>query len=103
MSHPLGLTSTFVLLQKADRKTTEFFMPKPHFAVPSGPRVNSFTFKFKHVEETPCECNSIIHIYNDFYDEKAANFVSSDVSDTEELRYSWYQSRQVIKGFKYFR
>ena len=109
MTLPLGPTNTFVLLQKSDtNQISEFFIPKPQYTLPA--QASCFRIRFEHSEDIQlnCYCPGLVDI---FYDSRNEYHIENNYSTTfNELNYSkpsesyqWYQSREVIKGFKFIR
>ncbi|KAL7294720.1 hypothetical protein TKK_0012014 [Trichogramma kaykai] len=108
MTVPLGLTNTFVLVQKRDsRKISEYFVPKPQFNF-SSQNTASFLIKLNYNggNEFNCNCGNLIRVFNDFdqncYDDDSENVEKCD-NDISEIPYQWYQSKDILKGFKFLR
>ncbi|CAK9822632.1 hypothetical protein ANTRET_LOCUS1120 [Anthophora retusa] len=102
LNTPLYPTNTFVLVYKSDSNSmSEFFLPKPQY-VPSKHKL--FTLKLKHKDqvEVNCNCADIVKIYND-NSEMYVNKEEIRYLNNSNIPYQWYQSKEVIKGFKYLR
>ncbi|XP_043272965.1 MAD2L1-binding protein [Venturia canescens] len=109
MTVPLGVTNTFVLLQKSDSNpTSDFFLPKPQY-IPPTQATTCFAIKFRQnsSEVVNCHCKNVIKIYHDFPQIIHENNDSHNDYNSKERQhnypYLWYQSREVIKGFKFIR
>ncbi|XP_076656652.1 MAD2L1-binding protein [Halictus rubicundus] len=110
ISSPISLTNTFVLVRKSDRNLiSEFFLLKPQYTAPVK---NSKCFIFKlhynnHVN-MDCNCFHIVKIYNELSEsetnkDKNIEFSNNTNENNENSSYQWYQSRELIKGFKFIR
>lgn len=109
MTLPLGPTNTFILLQKSDNNSiSNFFLPKPHY-VPSIQTSQSFRIKFLYNSQLDidCNCTNLIKVYRDLGNPcKDNSTMQCEKQSNEEIvqaPFRWYQSREVIKGFKYVR
>ena len=107
---PLNPTNTFVLIQKSDSNSvSEFFLPKPQY-MPAVKASNSFVIKLRHNDkiQTSCNCIEIVKVYNEVSEASSdkdmdVRFVNKSNENISNAPYQWYQSREVIKGFKYLR
>ncbi|XP_015117633.1 MAD2L1-binding protein [Diachasma alloeum] len=101
MTVPLGPTNTFVLLQKSDSNPkSDFFLPKPHYSPNS--QTSSFCIRLHHKEIVEdCQCSSVVRPYYDNPKDRPEEIAE----EKQEIvaPYLWYQSREVVKGFKYQR
>ncbi|XP_078034396.1 MAD2L1-binding protein [Augochlora pura] len=111
ISTPMSLTNTFVLIEKSDRNSvSEFFLPKPSYALPVK-KVNCFTFKLSNNNHINMDCNCIhvLKIYNDLpsdsnsKEDSNIEFLKNLNENIENMPFQWYQSREIIKGFKFVR
>ncbi|KAK0082264.1 hypothetical protein PV325_010764 [Microctonus aethiopoides] len=108
MTAPLCPTNTFVLVQKSDSNPkSEFFLPKPQYTPPIQ-TTTCISIKFYHNEDIPmaCTCSSIVKVYNDNESNQNNDCNLSDKIDDftkTKAPYLWYQSRAIVKGFKYSR
>jgi hypothetical protein len=105
MTIPLEHTNTFVLVHKKDPyQISRFFIPKTQFSL-SSLNANLFHIKLNYNEnhELKCNCDNLIKVHHDSpkktYREKNCNTENVDT----EVTYQWYQSKEVIKGFKFLR
>ncbi|XP_024936093.1 MAD2L1-binding protein [Cephus cinctus] len=110
ISVPLAPTNTFVLLHKKDyNMVSQFFLPKPQYMLPE--RIaNRLCIKLDHINEIPsdCNCTTLVKVHHDSFN---ANYVEDSIKDsldlskhcTADIPYQWYQSKEVIKGFKFVR
>ncbi|XP_008549162.1 uncharacterized protein LOC103572360 [Microplitis demolitor] len=109
MTVPLGLTNTFVLIQKSDTNNkSDYFLPKPQYNLPAHSG-SCFTVKLYHDDDfiLDCKCLSLVRIY---HDQLENNVDSDDVEKIDrrdcieaEASYFWYQSKEFVKGFKFLR
>lgn len=111
MALPLNPTNTFFLLKKSDsHELCEFFLPKPQYEPPSSNQT-CFRIKFQSNENMikSCNCMNLVRVYNEFKDEEIM-----DRSNVQLLKYktnyqntgipyTWYQSKEVLRGFKFSR
>ncbi|XP_012254766.2 MAD2L1-binding protein-like [Athalia rosae] len=116
MTMPLGLTNTFILLQKNDcNSVSEFFLPKPRYTMPIGALGSRFHIKLNHQDQytNNCSCDNLIKVYHD-QDSSSSNLgagrtipevekVTTSIEPSKTKAYQWFQSRAVIKGFKFSR
>ncbi|KAK1118374.1 hypothetical protein WN51_04774 [Melipona quadrifasciata] len=110
LSLPLSPTNTFVLMQKSDNNlVSEFFLPKPQY-IPSNQSSNYFVIKLQHNDQVRLNCNCInaVKVYNevsesDITRSKDIEFLSKSNVSIVHVPYQWYQSREVIRGFKFLR
>lgn len=105
---PLGLTNTFILVQKDDTNSvSDFFLPKPQYAPPT--RTPCFTIKFNHEREVNvnCSCEDAVKVYDERFEARnysiSVNSFQSNGNCNNQVLSKWYQSREIIKGFKYVR
>lgn len=105
MSVPLGLTNTFVMLQKSDTNSiSDFFLPKPQYMPPTQ-ATTCFAIKLSHAAEMEmnCDCKNAIKVYHDLPHGKSEEDFDDEQPNRNDCPYLWYQSREVIKGFKFSR
>ncbi|XP_003702673.1 MAD2L1-binding protein [Megachile rotundata] len=110
LTTPLNPTNTFVLIQKSDSNAvSEFFLPKPQYMPPTH-KSNYFVFKLQHSDELKMDCNciDIVKVYNEVSEHntnksKDIQFLNNSNINTTHCPYRWYQSKEVIKGFKFLR
>ncbi|XP_076637560.1 MAD2L1-binding protein [Colletes latitarsis] len=110
ISSPINLTNTFVFIQKSDSHSmSEFFLPKPQY-IPPTQNTNCFFIKLHHNDQIKMDCNciDIIKVYNELSEsntnkDRNIQHLHNSNEDTTNIPYQWYQSREVIKGFKYIR
>ncbi|XP_012273387.1 MAD2L1-binding protein [Orussus abietinus] len=113
VASPLGPTNTFILLHKSDSNViSEFFLPKPQYAPPVRVPM-SFRIKFQLSEsfKTSCNCMALVKIYHESSREhvierltlQSKESLESDAYHSTMAPYQWYQSREIIKGFKFIR
>lgn len=105
---PIGPTNTFVLVRKRDvNQLSNFFIPKPQYSFPL--QASSFHIRIDHSKniQMNCRCSSAVKIFHDSksdYHMENENLNSSNQSSScNSSSYQWYQARNVIKGFKFFR
>ncbi|XP_046750878.1 MAD2L1-binding protein-like [Diprion similis] len=116
MALPLMPTNTFFLLQKSDsNKVSEFFVPKPRYTVSNVTAGSRFHLKLSHKSQEMwnCNCKNTVSVYRDrdvSYLESAPSQNTAENGSTEKMFegiqdsiYQWYQSRDIIKGFKFSR
>ncbi|XP_017757615.1 PREDICTED: MAD2L1-binding protein [Eufriesea mexicana] len=107
---PLNPTNTFVLIHKSDSNSvSEFFLPKPQY-LPPIQTSNYFVIKLQHNDEIKinCNCINIVKVYNEVSESKTnvdkdIEFLNNSSICITQVPYQWYQSREVIKGFKFLR
>ncbi|XP_053984505.1 MAD2L1-binding protein [Hylaeus volcanicus] len=110
IASPLNPTNTFVLVQKSDSNSvSDFFLPKPQY-IPPIRNSNCFFIKFHHSEQIKIDCNciDIVKVYNELSEsninkDRAIQCLNKSNGNIINVPYQWYQSREVIKGFKYVR
>ncbi|KOC64730.1 hypothetical protein WH47_00233 [Habropoda laboriosa] len=109
LNSPLNPTNTFVLIQKSDSNSmSEFFLPKPQY-IPSKHTTNYFVLKLKYKDEIKIDCNcaDIVKIYNEesetYTNGEDIGFLNNSSVNIPHAPYQWYQSKEVIKGFKFLR
>lgn len=107
MSLPLGPTNTFVMLEKSDcNSTSDFFLLKPQYSPP----VTCFRVKLHQSNQTKlvCNCIDMVKVYHEL-SESADNQTAESCllrnpdGEIMQAPYKWYQSKEVIRGFKYIR
>ncbi|XP_076666337.1 MAD2L1-binding protein [Andrena cerasifolii] len=107
---PLNPTNTFVLIQKSDSNTvSEFFLPKPQY-MPAVKASNTFVIKLRHNDkiQMSCNCIKLVKVYNEVSRASSdkdtdVQFVDKSNGNVMNAPYQWYQSREVLKGFKFVR
>ncbi|EZA60671.1 hypothetical protein X777_14277 [Ooceraea biroi] len=109
MSAPLGVTNTFIMLKKSDRNSvSDYFLPKPQYTPPTETtRLDCFKIKLCHDNQVdiPCTCRTLIKIYHDSCktdSENETDVQCSQYNGSTQSLYQWYQSKQVIRGFKFY-
>lgn len=116
MTLPLSPTNTFILVQKSDsNRVSEFFLPKPRYALPTGTAGSRFHIQFCDQDQYDwdCDCGNAVRVYQDS-DSSCSDLATSQsmtrqnspegrLAWCEDSAYQWYQSRDVIKGFKFSR
>ncbi|KAK2576445.1 hypothetical protein KPH14_005777 [Odynerus spinipes] len=110
MTLPLGPTNTFLLLQKSDNNSiSSFFLPKPQYISPMQ-TTPSFRIKLlqKNQFNIDCNCANLVQIYREMAspcnkDDSTVQFQEHSHEQTVQAPFRWYQSREVIRGFKYIR
>ncbi|XP_076234011.1 MAD2L1-binding protein [Calliopsis andreniformis] len=110
ISAPLNPTNTFVLIQKSDSNSlSEFFLPKPQY-MPPIKTTNCFIIKLHHKDQIQMDCNcvDIVKVYNEVFEtnpnkDKDIQFLNNSHGNITSVPYQWYQSKEVIKGFKFVR
>ncbi|OXU28257.1 hypothetical protein TSAR_001085 [Trichomalopsis sarcophagae] len=142
LSTPLFPTNTFVLVQKRDpKKTSEFFIPKPQFALPSrNMACLNIRLNYDENQTFNCECKRMrpdFPVYNDNFKVLRGHCVymgqhmtwsnpfksrlregefrtrhsctedhskmKKSLNNESNLPYLWYQSKEVLKGFKFIK
>lgn len=109
MSTPSSITNTFIMLKKRDNNpVSDFFIPKPQYVLPTQ---STSCFKIRLCQndsvDTQCTCRTLVKVYHDSCKIHAAEdnhedniqYIQRDIST--QCSYRWYQSKQIIKGFKY--
>ncbi|XP_014478367.1 PREDICTED: MAD2L1-binding protein isoform X2 [Dinoponera quadriceps] len=107
MNIPLSITNTFIMLKKRDSNpVSDFFVPKSQYALPT----QTITFNIRLCQnnqvDIQCTCRTLVKVYHDSYkihttkdnDEDNVQYIQRSSSPSS---YRWYQSKQIIKGFKY--
>lgn len=110
MTLPLGPTNTFLLLQKSDSNSiSNFFLPKPQYISPMQVS-SSFRIKLLNNDQlvVDCNCANLVKIYREMSNgcNKDDSIIKFEVHSDEQTvlaPFQWYQSREIIKGFKYIR
>lgn len=105
MSIPSSITNTFVMLKKSDANSvSEFFLPKPQYTPPTQ-NVNRFKIKLcqNNQADVQCNCRTLVKVYHDSYKTMNEDDVQCTQNDSPvHSSYRWYQSKQIIKGFKFY-
>lgn len=107
MSAHSGITNTFVMLKKRDANSvSDFFLPKPQYIPPTQ---STSCFKIKFCQnaqvEMQCTCRTLVKVYHDSYNTHTKNKDSvrcTESNGSVHSSYEWYQSKQIIKGFKFY-
>ena len=110
LTSPLHPTNTFVLIQKSDSNAvSEFFLPKPQY-IPPIHTSNYFVIKLQHSDQVKVDCNciDIVKVYNEVSDcntnkGRDIQLLNNSNGNNTHSPYCWYQSKEVIKGFKFIR
>lgn len=110
MTLPLGPTNMFLLLQKSDNNSiSNFFLPKPQY-IPTIQTLSSFRIKLLHKNQLSIDCNcaNLVQIYREIAnpynrDESNEKFEEHSSEQIVQAPFRWYQSKEVIRGFKYVR
>ncbi|XP_046835980.1 MAD2L1-binding protein-like [Vespa velutina] len=109
MTLPLGPTNTFLLLQKSHNNSiSNFFLPKPHY-IPSIQTSQTFRIKllYNNQLDIDCNCRNLVKVYRELTNPcKNDSTMQCEKQSNEQIvqaPFLWYQSREVIKGFKYVR
>lgn len=113
MTLPLMPTNTFVLVQKYDcNRVSEFFLPKPRFVLPTVVTGSCFHIRLGYRDRyaLDCNCANTIRVYQDPDSSSLDSATSLNITEQtipeehvawfEDATYQWYQSRDIIKGFK---
>ncbi|KAL0118690.1 hypothetical protein PUN28_009390 [Cardiocondyla obscurior] len=107
MNDPLNMTNMFVMLRKSDSNlVSDFFLPKPQY-VPPVQAVNSFRIKLCQNDkvDVQCNCRTLVKVYHDScktYSENEDDVQYTQYNNSTQSSYRWYQSKQIIKGFKFY-
>ncbi|XP_018373104.1 PREDICTED: MAD2L1-binding protein isoform X1 [Trachymyrmex cornetzi] len=107
MNAPLNMTNMFIMLKKSDSNSvSDFFLPKPQY-VPSVQTAGCFKIKLCQSDqvEIRCNCRTLIKVYHDScmtYLENEDDVQYTQYNNSTQSSYQWYQSKQVIKGFKFY-
>lgn len=107
MNIPLNMTNMFVMLRKSDSNSvSDFFLLKPQY-VPPMQMASCFRFKLCQSDQVDvqCNCRTLVKVYHDSCETNLEN--EDDVQYTQyssstQSSYRWYQSKQIIKGFKFY-
>ncbi|XP_012523357.1 MAD2L1-binding protein [Monomorium pharaonis] len=107
MNVPLSMTNMFIMLRKSDSNSvSDFFLLKPQY-VPPNQTANRFKIKLCQSDQVDmqCDCRTLVKVYRDSCETCLEN-EENDVQYTQynsstESSYRWYQSKQIIKGFKF--
>lgn len=97
----------FVMLKKHDSNSvSEYFLPKQQYEPPAQTR-SCFNIRLCQGDETDiqCNCRTLVKVYHEscktqLTDENDVQY-SQHNSSTQSL-YQWYQSKLIIKGFKFY-
>ncbi|XP_029179205.1 MAD2L1-binding protein [Nylanderia fulva] len=107
MGTPLNMTNVFVMLKKNDdNSVSDFFLPKPQYKLPVQ-TATCFRIKLCQSDQVnvQCNCASLVQIYHDSYmqlEKKLEDNVQyTQYNSSTESLYRWYQSKQIVKGFKF--
>ncbi|KAL6423259.1 hypothetical protein ACFW04_010134 [Cataglyphis niger] len=106
MNIPLSMTNMFIMLKKNDgNSVSDFFLPKPQY-VPPIQTASCFRLKLCHSDQVnmQCNCESLVAVYHDSYKiqlENEDNVQYTQYNSSTHSLYQWYQSKQIIKGFKF--
>jgi len=107
MNVPLNMTNMFVMLRKSDSNlVSDFFLPKPQY-VPPIQTTNCFRIKLCQSDQInmQCNCRTLIKVYRDSckaYLENEDDVQYTQYNSSTQSSYQWYQSKQIIKGFKFY-
>jgi len=107
MNVPLNMTNMFVMLRKSDSNlVSDFFLPKPQY-VPPIQTTNCFRIKLCQSDQVDmqCNCKTLIKVYRDSckaYLENEDDVQYTQYNSSTQSSYQWYQSKQIIKGFKFY-
>lgn len=100
------MTNMFIMLKKNDgNSVSDFFLPKPQY-VPPIQTASCFRIKLCQSDQvdTQCNCESLVAVYHDSYKiqlENEDNVQYTQHNSSTHSLYQWYQSKQIIKGFKF--
>ncbi|XP_011707225.1 PREDICTED: MAD2L1-binding protein-like [Wasmannia auropunctata] len=106
MDVPLNMTNMFVMLRKSDSNSvSDFFLPKPQY-VPPAQATSCFRIRLCHGDQVDvqCSCRTLVEVYHDScetYLENEDDVQYTQYNSSTQSSYRWYQSKQIIKGFKY--
>ncbi|XP_072742526.1 MAD2L1-binding protein [Anoplolepis gracilipes] len=104
MDIPLNMTNMFIMLKKNDGNSiSDFFLPKPQYVPPVQ---SCFRIKLYQNDQLDmqCNCGSLVAVYHDSYKmqiENEDNVQYTQYNSSTQSLYQWYQSKQIIKGFKF--
>ncbi|XP_071558919.1 MAD2L1-binding protein isoform X2 [Temnothorax nylanderi] len=106
MNVPLNMTNMFVMLRKNDSNSvSDFFLPKPQY-VPPMQTASCFRIKLCQSDQVDmqCNCRTLVKVYHDScktYLENEDDVQYTQYNSATQSSYRWYQSKQIIKGFKF--
>lgn len=106
MNIPLSMTNMFIMLKKNDgNSASDFFLPKPQYILPTQ-QSTSCRIKLCQNDQVNIECNceSLVAVYHDSFKiqlENEDNVQYTQYNSSNQSLYQWYQSKQIIKGFKF--
>ncbi|XP_024889839.1 MAD2L1-binding protein [Temnothorax curvispinosus] len=106
MNVPLNMTNMFVMLRKNDSNSvSDFFLPKPQY-VPPMQTASCFRIKLCQSDQADmrCNCRTLVKVYHDScktYLENEDDVQYTQYNSATQSSYRWYQSKQIIKGFKF--
>lgn len=101
-----------MLIQKSDSNTiSDFFLPKPQYIQTPVQTSNYFIIKLQYNDQRKlnCNCINIVKVYNEVPESNIESknndieFLNNSRINTTHVSYQWYQSKEVIKGFKFLR
>jgi len=107
MNASSNMTNMFVMLRKSgSNSVSNFFLPKPEY-VPPVQTTSSFRIKLCHSDQVDmqCNCRTLVKVYQDScktYAENEDNVQYTQYNSSTQSSYRWYQSKQIIKGFKFY-
>jgi len=107
MNIPLSMTNMFIMLKKNDgNSASDFFLPKPQYILPTQQSTSCFRIKLCQSDQVNIECNceSLVAVYHDSFKiqlEDEDNVQYTQYNSSNQSLYQWYQSKQIIKGFKF--
>jgi len=107
MNTPLNMTNMFIMLKKSDNNSvSDFFLPKPQY-VPPIQTVGCFKIKLCQSDQVKmqCNCRTLVKVYHDScktYLENEDDVQYTQYNNSTQSSYRWYQSKQIIKGFKFY-
>ncbi|GAB1863624.1 MAD2L1-binding protein [Camponotus japonicus] len=107
MNIPLSMTNMFIMLKKNDgNSASDFFLPKPQYILPTQQSTSCFRIKLCQSDQVNIECNceSLVAVYHDSFKiqlEDEDNVQYTQYNSSNQFLYQWYQSKQIIKGFKF--
>lgn len=111
MDIPLNVTNMFVMLRKRDiNPISEFFLLKPQYVPPTHNHIqNTSCFKIKLCQkdllDMQCNCRTLVQVYDDSCETHLENddddVQYSQYDSSTRASYRWYQSKQIIKGYKF--
>lgn len=107
MNIPLSMTNMFIMLKKNDgNSASDFFLPKPQYILPTQQSTSCFRIKLCQNDQVNigCNCESLVAVYHDSFKiqlENEDNVQYTQYNSSNQSLYQWYQSKQIIKGFKF--